>query len=453
MKILIQNRKIDQMIKTYFFLSSFMFMYATLVSFLFVKWVVPVYGYTGLSIKIDYLNLLLSVLYLLIITMLINLNNNKIKVLFQNLLIMQSIIPMLCLYSFTSEFSKLDNFVLIFICSTIMISIVLLIKTKSKDLHVNSKLKTKINIVLLLLVLITLTRYIINNGFKIFNLNFAEVYDYRLVLRETMSGYMAYIDSWVFKIFNPTCIALTLHFKQKILFVFFIVMQILLYGFSSHKSVLFTGVIVVAFYYLTPYILKNKYNLLKMAISANLIATVLWKMNVSGYFCSIYNRLIFTPARINYYYYEYFSKNGFDWFSQSFLRKFTQSNYELLLPRLIGLEYYGNAQTNANTGFLGFGYAQGGFFVVIVYSILVALLIIIISSIAKKISPRLVLSISIFPILSLFISGDLPTSLLTGGIIIMLIILYLLSLDRTINLITIKTKGIFCNTKSKKALN
>lgn len=450
MKELIQNQKIDKIIKTYFFLSSFMFAYATLVSVLFLKWVVPVYGYTGFSINIDYLNLLLSVLYLLIITMLINLNKDKIKVLIQNLLIMQSIIPMLCLYSFTSEFSKLDHFVLMFICSTVIISIVLLVKIKSKNVHIKSKTKTKLNAILLFIILITLARYIINNGFKIFNLSFARVYDYRLTLRETMSGYMSYVDGWVFKIFNPTCIALALHYKQKILFVFFIVMQIFLYGFSSHKSVLFVGFIVVSVYYLTPYILKNKYNLLKMAIFANLIATVLWKINVTGYFCAIYNRLLFTPARINYYYYEYFSKNGFDWFRHSFLRKFAQSKYELLLPRLIGLEYYGNAQTNANTGFLGFGYAQGGFFVVIIYSLLVAILITLISSVAKKIPPRLVLSISIFPILSLFISGDLPTSLLTGGIIIMIIILYLLSFERAINLIKIKTKSNSYYIKSKK---
>lgn len=450
MRELIQQKNIDKIIKEYIYLSSFVLIYAFFVSFLFLKWVVPVYGYTGFSININYQNLFLSIIYILTIIMLIIINSNKIKILFLNMLIMQSVIPMLCLYSFTNEFAKFDNFVFMVFCSTMLISIILLVKIKSGKMHLNSKIKTKLNIILLILILITLARYIINNGFKIFNLNFAKVYDYRLVLRETMAGYMAYIDGWVYKIFNPTCIALALHYKQKILFVLFMSMQILLYGFSSHKSVLFTGFVVVVFYYTTPYILKNKYNILKMAIFANLIGIILWKTSVTGYFCAIYNRLLFTPARINYYYYEYFSKNGFDWFRQSFLRKFTQSNYELLLPRLIGLEYYGNAQTNANTGFLGSGYAQGGFFVVIIYSLLVAVLIIIISSIAKRLSTRLVLSISIFPILSLFISGDLPSSLLTGGIIIMIIILYLLSFERTINLIKIKTKSNYYYIKSKK---
>lgn len=382
--------------------------------------------------------------------MLIIINSNKIKILFLNMLIMQSVIPMLCLYSFTNEFAKFDNFVFMVFCSTMLISIILLVKIKSGKMHLNSKIKTKLNIILLILILITLARYIINNGFKIFNLNFAKVYDYRLVLRETMAGYMAYIDGWVYKIFNPICIVLSLHYRKIILFIFFLSMQIILYGFSSHKSVLFTGFIVIIFYYMTPYILKNKYNLLKMAIFANTTAIVLWKMNVTGYFCSIYNRLLFTPARINYYYYDYFSKNGFDWFRQSFLRKFTQSNYELLLPRLIGLEYYGNAQTNANTGFLGSGYAQGGFFIVMVYSLLVAVLIIIISSIAKRLSTRLVLSISISPILSLFISQDLPVSLLTGGIIIMIILLYLLSFDKTINLAELALNKKYYRKTSKK---
>ena len=202
MKELIQQKKIDKTIKEYIYLSFFMLIYAFLVSILFLKWVVPVYGYTGLSININYQNLFMSIMYILIITMLIIVNSNRIKILFLNMLIMQSVIPMLCLYSFTNEFAKFDNFVLMLFCSTMVISIILLIKIKSSKMHLDSKIKNKLNIILLILISITLARYIINNGFKIFNLSFAKVYDYRLALRETMSGYMAYIDGWVFKIFK-----------------------------------------------------------------------------------------------------------------------------------------------------------------------------------------------------------------------------------------------------------
>jgi hypothetical protein len=64
MRELIQPKKIDKIIKEYIYLSSFVLIYAFFVSFLFLKWVVPVYGYTGFSININYQNLFLSIIYI-----------------------------------------------------------------------------------------------------------------------------------------------------------------------------------------------------------------------------------------------------------------------------------------------------------------------------------------------------------------------------------------------------
>lgn len=408
--------------------------YGALTSYLFINWIIPTYSHMGFTLDYNLSNIFLSILYVLFLTLMVNIHKNKIKIIFIDILILQTIIPMLCLYCFTKEFSVYSNYVLMSVISVIIIAILVLINIKSSNIFLNGKIKNRLLVVMFFAVIFTIIRYIMLNGLRYFNLDFTKIYSYRFQLRETMSGYLLYLDNWAFKVFNPICIALSLYYKKKVLLIFFITLQIILYGYSSHKSVLFSGMIVVLSYYMTFYLFKKSYSIIKAAIYFNCFVIFLSLFNVKGMFCALYYRVVFMPAQINYYYYDYFSNNGFDWFKQSFLRKFFKSNYELLLPRIIGFEYFGNEQINANTGFLGSGYAQGGLLIILIYSLVIAILIIIISHLAKKLSSRLVLSITLFPITSLFSSGDLPTSLLTGGVLLLILLLYLLTLDKTMNI-------------------
>jgi hypothetical protein len=275
-------------------------------------------------------------------------------------------------------------------------------------------------------------RYIALNGLGIFNLDITKVYDYRFILRETMGGILSYVDAWTVKIVNPFCVVYALYKKNRILSIIFIILQVLLFGFSSHKSVLFSALVLVVFFYVMQILLKNKCSLIFIFI-ISLSFTLLLYFNGNGVTTrALFNRLFFTPARINFYYYDYFSVNKFDWFKQSFLRHFVNSEYVIPLSHLIGLEYMGNIETNANTGFLGAGYAQGGFWVLVIYSVIIGLLISLIASLAKKVPPGLTVGITILPMSSLFTSGDLPGSLVTGGLMIALLLLYIFSRDPTI---------------------
>ena len=431
----ILNKKIksNKMLNKYTITTFYFLIYATIVSYLLVKWVIPVYGNGNMTFEINEINIFISITNIAIISFFINLHKNKIKKLFIELFVLQVIIPMLILYSLTKEYSIYDLYITMYVFSVILISLISLISLKLSNKYFRSKNIKKIHFLLSLLVFFTITRYFILNGIKMFNLNFNKVYNYRFLLRETMTGYLLYLDNWTFNVINPMCISLSLYAKKKMLFVFFFILQIILYGFSSHKSVLFSGFMAVFFYIIAPYLLTQNNKIVNIAIFANSIAVFFYLLKIKGMFCALYYRVMVIPAQINYQYYEFFSKNGFDWFRHSFLRKFTKSNYDLPLPMEIGLEYYKNAEISANTGFMASGYAQGGFLVILLYSIIVALLITILSSLAKKISSRLILSLAILPISSLYTSADLPTFLLTGGGMLLLLLLYLLSLDKTMN--------------------
>lgn len=244
-----------------------------------------------------------------------------------------------------------------------------------------------------------------------------------------MGGLLEYLDVWTMKIVTPFCIIWSLKERKKSRVAFFVTLQVVLFGFSSHKSVLFSAFVVVFFYILFDFIV-SKSHYLPLSFNALLIWPLYCRFSGStGILVGLFNRVMVTPAVINFNFYEYFYHNGFDWFRQSFLRHFTTSKFDLLLPKLIGLEYYNNAAINANTGFLGSGYAQGGMVVLVIYSIIIGLMISLIDSFSAKISPKLVCSIMLLPMMSLFTSGDLPSSIVTGGIFICFILLYVLSKD------------------------
>lgn len=429
------TKKHESIIREYLSCVISLCIYSVLVVFLYIKWIVPSYEYFGYTASFNLINAIVSFIYLGILSCFLVIQTDNIKALYVLMIILQVVIPMLCLYTFAEKFVIFDLYMFMSFSCVIVVSIVGSVRISYITNLSNVSFNNLFLPLLTIVILFTLARYIVLNGLSVFNLDITKVYDYRLLLRESMTGILAYLDSWTVKVINPFCIVYSLYRKNKSLVVFYVTLQVLLFGFSSHKSVLFSALILVCFFYITPFFQRRKWFIIWIFIVACFAPLLLYFKEISGMWSSIFRRVFFVPATLNFYYYEYFSMNSFDWFRQSFLRHFVSSNYDLLLPRIIGLEYFGNMETNANTGFLGAGYAQGGFLVMIVYSVIIGMLINVIAAFCKKLPPGLAVGITILPMSSLFTSGDLPSSLVTGGLLIALFLLYIMSRDPTISTI------------------
>jgi hypothetical protein len=87
---------------------------------------------------------------------------------------------------------------------------------------------------------------------------------------------------------------------------------------------------------------------------------------------------------------------------------------------LIGYHYSYNELTRANTGWLGSGYMHFGFAGMLFYALLVGLLLSMVDILAK--TRRLGISVAILftPFFAVFLSSDLPTAMLTHGLILAL---------------------------------
>jgi hypothetical protein len=91
--------------------------------------------------------------------------------------------------------------------------------------------------------------------------------------------------------------------------------------------------------------------------------------------------------------------------------------------RLIGEDFFGKEGMNANTGWIGSGYMNAGYFGVILYAMLMGLVLRVLDNLSTRRRLGLVVSLSLLPMIAMITSADLPTGMLThgGGIVILLL--------------------------------
>lgn len=131
------------------------------------------------------------------------------------------------------------------------------------------------------------------------------------------------------------------------------------------------------------------------------------------------------PTFLNYTYLEFFDKNPFIYWSDSSISFWSDyRTYPVNLPYVIGI-YLGQNKMAANTGFIASGYAQAGIWGIALYSIIVILIVNIINFLGSNLPKYMLLSLIIMPLSSLYMSSDLFTSLLTHGVLLVIIILVL----------------------------
>lgn len=404
-------------------------LYVSIFYFVCLYYVTPIYSYANFAFIYDAQKHFYFFLSALAMSLLIIIQNGCARRFYMTTLYVMSIVPFMCLYFCSPSYTTYTVFFVKGITTYIVVALVTAICARCRFIQTHRNiyffaLKTNTIIAIFsVFTIFTIARYIILNGLDIFNLNILRVYETRLLLRGTMGGLFAYIDNWSMIIFNPFCIILSIHLKKYKFAIFFIVIQIILFGFNSQKITLFIVVILLVFYFCARLLLRKTSSIIFCAILGSLVVI----LSNSRIMLSIWRRALLVPTQLNYYYGEYFSCHEFDWFARSFLRHFVTSSYDMPLPRVIGAEYFNNPAMNANTGFLGAGYAQGGMIVMVIYAIFLGIIINIIDTYTKVISPKIVIGVTLMPMLTVFISSDLPTSFITGGIFVTLLLLSILS--------------------------
>jgi hypothetical protein len=185
------------------------------------------------------------------------------------------------------------------------------------------------------------------------------------------------------------------------------------------------------------FVVKSKFSISKLI--AGLIFLIIFALIIDSLWFEVWakaiiiNRFLFIPAQLNFYYYDFFSQNPKIFWTDSkwlLIGKIIDYPYSLPLQMVIGDTYFNNPETNANTGWIGSGYAHAGFFGMMIYAIIIGLIFKYLDFKSKILDKNfIIISFSPF-IVSLFFSSDLKTVFITHGLFLYMIILAMLKPDK-----------------------
>jgi len=388
--------------------------YATFVS--------PVYGYTGFAWTPDILKYLESWIVYCFLIFWAPKKMNRISDLFLLIVFFNMIVPVLIFYSLADQsrsylYTALLGYFLVLIFRQVM----------PVRFPVILEGRCIARIIVILSVLGISAWFFLSGGVQFFNLNLAKVYEYRDVAGEIIrAGPMAYLNTWTFFVFGPTLLTMALWRRAFFFAALVLLVHLFWFGVSAHKIVLFAPALVI----FTWFWLQKTKSLswiplgLALVISSCLcIFFIFDRIRPASLFV---RRVFFVPAMLTFKYYDFFSNNELIWWSNSKLTLgLLKYPYYINSAELIG-KWVGS-ESHANNGFLASGYMHAGVLGVALYGLLVGFLFWLIDSITDKNIPQCIaLGIVIIPIYSLIISSDLPTALLTKGIAVGILILFLM---------------------------
>ena len=137
-------------------------------------------------------------------------------------------------------------------------------------------------------------------------------------------------------------------------------------------------------------------------------------------------RVLFVPAQLSFYYYDFFSKHQLMYLAESHLNPVLSNPYTMPTVHLIGKIYYNSPAMAANTGYLGDAYMNFGFLGMLLFSVILGILVVIMDSITARTDITVAVGATIMPIYAL-VNGALFTVLGTRGLLLGMFIVWLYS--------------------------
>lgn len=267
-------------------------------------------------------------------------------------------------------------------------------------------------------------------GISRLNFNILAVYEVRSGYQASNSGLMNYLVIWQAYAINMSILIFSLDHKKKVLFLLFLFLQILLFGMTGFKSVLFSPMVAVSLYL----ILKNSrmknliFELMTVGILLIVgVSVLLYIINGNITVASIFvRRLLMVPAQLHYIYYDFFSTHEKMRLSHSFLSFIYENPYNSPSPVDVIASIIYDRDFSPNVGYLGDAFSNFGITGIIVYSVILGLVLKMLDSVARNVPIYFSAPLITIPSMAL-INSALPTSMVTHGILLEITAVWLFS--------------------------
>lgn len=393
-------------------------LYKVVLELLYVFDVSKVFGYYGLTVNMNVGKSAIS--YLLIIALLIlSPKNERLPSTFFYFFIMVfTVVPLFSFYWLNDQDST--YIVMVFI-SMLLIRFVLCFPR----IKIHKTIIKREFLVTSFLVVVYATLYIaifFTYGLpSVKSLSFSDIYSLRQERR--LVGFLGYAVNWLAKVVNPFLILVFVDRKRPIAVGVIGALQLTLYAVFGYKAFLLSiGAIFGCVF------LMRRDMFSGALVGVLTTVNVLSNSNISVALTTLIPfRMVFLPAVIQYWYYEFFSVFPKLNFSEGVLGKIfgIDSPYYERGFDLIGIHYRGFAHT-VNSGMFGDAYANGGFYAMLVIALLFGVMAHVFDSITTDLPIYFSVSSMAYMMFVLNDTG-LLTSLLTGGFILMLVLMYFYS--------------------------
>lgn len=261
------------------------------------------------------------------------------------------------------------------------------------------------------------------NGVKL--PGFAQIYELRDGLRlNAATGYGMHLYTFAV---GPLAIAVALRERSRLLLIAAGAIYVLCYAISFQKTLILAPAVVVAAYAIVTFVKTPRPWMFLFLYAMPLLLALFiaaysdtWSPYATGY---VLHRMYAMPGQIFAHYADFFSYNPHTWFSHvNGVNWFVRYPYDLPLPLLIGDAYPGG---NQNASFWTHdGIAGAGLAAIPVLSVVFVMVLAAINTAVRGLDPRFAI-----PALTMsaqrFSDGSLPTALLSGGLMFLIIMLWL----------------------------
>lgn len=396
-------------------------LYFACLLFTYQYFVFEKFSYQGFSLDYQANRFWLSIAILLALSVFTNPNSSKPSEFFSIIYFFLTIIPTLVFYIF-NEYSELFMLVAVLSLAFPLVWCRYFIFRLPIIRHGRVLAITFCGILFLIFVANS------SLNFRQLNMNFDlnSIYDYREQNKEaTGIGVLAYFNNWVLFIVGPMFIGRIYTEKVRLGLLAVCFFYVLCFGMTQDTVVLFIPFVIIG----ALYVLDERQWLMAL-LPVGLSVLLVVSFAVFYYYDSLFpatwfpRRVFFVPVQITSAYFSYFQENPYVFWSQSnFTLELIDTNYRggEKVAEIIGR--YMGLNSNANTGFLGAGFMHAGYIGVVIYTFIVALLMSLLDGICRS---KVDIAAVFLPIFMLYFSSDLPTVLLTKGLLLALVLVIFL---------------------------
>jgi len=290
---------------------------------------------------------------------------------------------------------------------------------------------------------------VFTGGLRRLNWNLLRVYEVRAEYVQSLGPFIGYFTMWQAYVINIYGLLHALRRRMYWLLSLVVVAQLFLFGMTGHKSFLLAPVFAIGIY-----LLWQKRNFFSWIIMGAFLLTLVsygcFLVTGVEFVPSLFvRRLFFVPARLHVLYYDFFSQpeHPFYMLSDSIFRGLLENPYGMPMPRVIALTYWGR-EFWPNAGYLADAYGNFGLIGMFLFSFILGLVLRVADSAGSRHPANLVAAMLAIPAWALA-SSALFTSLLTHGLILAVVLLWLLNTDAGVHLKMIGSQCIARNRMSE----